>query len=83
MMFQYQFQADMIAKPVVKNNNTEATAMGAIYMVMLATNTATLNEIKNLVYASKTFTSNISSKTRQTLYNNWSKAVNRCLDWDK
>ena len=81
--FLLQFQADMIAKPVVKNNNTEATAMGAIYMVMLATNTATLNEIRNLVYASKTFTSNISSKTRQTLYNNWIKAVNRCLDWDK
>lgn len=81
--FLLQFQADMINKPVIKNSNTEATAMGTIYMVMIATNNATLNDIKNMVYASKTFTSNISSKTRQTLYSNWSKAVNRCLDWDK
>ena len=79
--FLLQFQADMINKPVVKNSNTEATAMGAIYMVLLATNTATLKDIRNMVYTSKTFNSNITAKTRNDLYTKWTKAVGRTLDW--
>ena len=79
--FLLQFQADMINKPVVKNSNTEATAMGAIYMVLLATNTATLKDIRNMVYTSKTFNSNITAKTRNALYTKWTKAVGRTLDW--
>ena len=46
--FLLQFQANMINKPVIRTNNTEATAMGAIYMVLIATNTATLNDIENM-----------------------------------
>lgn len=80
--FLLQFQANMINKPVVKNNNTEATAMGAIYMVLVATNTCSISDIKNMFYSSKTFESEIAPKTRQKLYGKWEKAVKRTFDWD-
>lgn len=80
--FLLQFQANMINKPVIRTNNTEATAMGAIYMVLIATNTATLNDIENMFYSNKTFNSEINSSTRQKLYSSWDKAVKRTLDWD-
>jgi glycerol kinase len=81
--FLLQFQADMLNKPVLKNSNTEATAMGVIYMVLVATNQVEISDIKNMFYASKTFTSEMPAKQRQKLFNGWTNAVNRALNWDE
>lgn len=81
--FLLQFQADMLGKPIIRNSNPEATAMGAIYMVLIATKQSTLADLKKLFYSSKTFHSTIKPTQRERLYANWQNAVNRTFGWVK
>ena len=81
--FLLQFQADMLGKPIMRSSNLEATAMGAIYMVLIATKTSTLSDLRALFYSSKTFHSTMKPMAREKLYAGWQNAVTRTYDWVK
>jgi glycerol kinase len=77
-----QFQADMLARPVVRPASTELTALGAAYAAGLAVGVfKDLAELRALWSAGQTWTPNMDESRRDELYQSWKKAVARSLDW--
>ena len=77
-----QFQADMLNAPVVKPVCTETTAMGAAYAAGLAVNVwNSLEEIKSLWAADKSWESSMGDEERMKNFNGWQKAVERSFGW--
>jgi glycerol kinase len=77
-----QFQADMLARPVVRPASTELTALGAAYAAGLAVGVfKDLAELRSLWSAGQTWMPSMDESRRNQLYQSWKKAVARSLDW--
>ncbi|HMB73241.1 MAG TPA: FGGY-family carbohydrate kinase, partial [Gammaproteobacteria bacterium] len=79
-----QFQADMIAAPVVSPAVTETTALGAAYAAGLACgfwpDTATLRENWRVA---RRWEPQMAAQRRSELFAAWQKAVTRSFGWTK
>ena len=77
-----QFQADILARPIVRPRIKETTALGAAYAAGLAVGFfANTEELRRAWRASKTWNPDLDEPTRDRLYSKWQKAVTRSFDW--
>jgi len=77
-----QFQADMLDVRVVRPKITETTALGAAYAAGLAVGFwNNLDDLRNNWHADLSWEPRMDPETRQMLYNNWLKAVERTFNW--
>lgn len=81
--FLLQYQSDIIRKKVVKGLSSEATAMGAIYMVGLASGLYTLDDIKNMYKIEKVYEPKIKPSIAYKYYNEWQNNVKNSMRFDK
>jgi glycerol kinase len=71
-----QFQADILGKKIVKQESTECTVLGVIYMTGLSLGYyKNIKEIKNKINISRTFTNTMNNKNRLRLIDGWHKAL--------
>ena len=77
-----QFQADILAIPVVRPRVTETTALGAAYAAGLAVGffSGTEELVANWAVDHR-WEPQMNSSTRERLYHGWKKAVSRSFDW--
>ncbi len=77
-----QFQADILAKPVVRPVIKETTALGAAYAAGLAVGYfKDLNDLCANWSVDKTWKPNMENKKRNEMYRLWKKAVTKSFDW--
>jgi glycerol kinase len=77
-----QFQADMLAVPVVRPEVAETTALGAAYAAGLATGVwRSLDELRGQWREGRRWLPAMPSEQREKLYRSWQKAVQRSLGW--
>lgn len=77
-----QFQADMLNVPVRRPVVSETTALGAAYLAGLAVGVwQGLNEVTNNWAIDREFTPQMKTETRDRLYRNWQRAVERSRNW--
>jgi len=82
--FLMQFQADILGVPVVIQEITETTALGAAYMAGLAVGFWKDQQQIAANYAVKRkFVPRMSSKQRESLYRKWKMAVERARAWEQ
>ena len=82
--FLMQFQADMLDADVVRPLVAEATSLGAAYLAGLAVGYwQTPAECFAGQEIDKTFTPEMPAADRERLYADWTKAVQRSMDWAK
>jgi glycerol kinase len=77
-----QFQADILAKPVVRPMVQETTALGAAYAAGLAV--GFFKDTDELVAnwaVDRRWEPKMNEETRERLYHFWKKAVTRSFDW--
>ena len=80
--FLMQFQADMLAKPVLRPVIRETTALGAAYLAGLAVGVwRDTDELRRLWRCDTAFHPSMAERKRLTLARGWHKAVGRSLDW--
>ena len=80
--FLMQFQADMLAKPVLRPVIRETTALGAAYPAGLAVGVwRDTDELRRLWRCDTAFHPSMAEQKRLTLARGWHKAVGRSLDW--
>jgi len=78
-----QFQADILNASVIVPIITETTALGAAYAAGLAVGFwKDTTELQKNWKEKKTWSSNMTEKKRDKLYNQWQKAVKRSLNWE-
>ncbi len=82
--FLMQFQADILGVPVVIQETTETTALGAAYLAGLAIGLwkGTQQVARNFKVRKK-FTPRMPLKQRESLYRKWKKAVERARGWEE
>ncbi|MFC4172023.1 glycerol kinase GlpK [Microvirga sp. GCM10011540] len=79
-----QFQADILDVPVLRPKVIETTALGSAYAAGLATGFwAGTDELVRNWAVDKRWQPTFDAGTRQRLYAEWCKAVERSLDWAK
>jgi glycerol kinase len=77
-----QFQADILAKPVVRPVVKETTALGAAYAAGLAVGFFTdTNELVANWAVDQRWKPRMDEESRERLYRFWKKAVARSFDW--
>jgi glycerol kinase len=77
-----QFQADILGVPVIRPTVAETTSLGAAYAAGLATGFwAKIEDLRANWGKDKEWDPKMDSKTRDTLYQGWKKAVTRTFDW--
>jgi len=77
-----QFQADVLATPVVRPRVKETTALGAAYAAGLATGFyESTDELAANWGVDRRWNPAMDKKTRERLYHFWKKAVTRSFDW--
>ena len=77
-----QFQADVLAIPVVRPRVKETTALGAAYAAGLATGFyESTDELAANWGVDRRWNPAMDEKTRERLYHFWKKAVTRSFDW--
>jgi glycerol kinase len=82
--FLMQFQADILGVPVVIQETTETTALGAAYLAGLAVGFwKSPQEIAPNFKVRKKFTPRMPAKQRESLYGKWKKAVERARGWEE
>lgn len=75
-----QFIADITARPVLRPEVIETTALGAAYLAGLHVGIfKSMSDISNAWKCEKQFTPDMSSDARENLYAGWQKAVGRVL----
>ena len=80
--FLMQFQADILNCDVVRPKDTETTALGACYLAGLGVGIfKDEEELKGLWEAERVFKPQMDEETREKLYSQWCKAVEKCKDW--
>lgn len=80
--FLMQFQADILNCRVVRPKDIETTALGACYLAGLGCGIfKSEEEIKELWEADKIFYPQMDDTTREELYQQWCKAVEKSKDW--
>ena len=70
-----QFQSDMLNTKVKRLSNSEATVLGAIYLVALNKKLIKLSDIPKLIQMGDNFKPQMKESERTLLYNGWQKAV--------
>ncbi len=79
-----QFQADILGVPVTRPVITETTALGAAYAAGLTVRFwESTDEIRAMWQEDRTFTPDLDHGTREKLFANWQKAVERTLNWEE
>jgi glycerol kinase len=82
--FLLQFQADILGVPVVIQETTETTALGAAYLAGLAVGFwKDKHEVARNFKVRKKFTPRMPAKQREWLYRKWKKAVERARGWEE
>jgi glycerol kinase len=82
--FLMQFQADILGVPVVIQETTETTALGAAYLAGLAVAFwKGTHEVARNFKVRKKFTPRMPVKQRESLYRKWKKAVERARGWEE
>jgi glycerol kinase len=77
-----QFQADLLAVPVIRPTVAETTALGAAYAAGLAVGFwKDFAELKSHWGEDKEWQPQMAADVRDRLYGGWKKAVSRTLDW--
>jgi glycerol kinase len=77
--FLMQFQADILACPIVRPADIETTALGAAYLAGLATGFfASLDDLKRFWKPERVFEPQMSADRRLELLAGWSAAVRQC-----
>ena len=80
--FLMQFQADILGVPVVIQESTETTALGAAYLAGLAVGFwKDTQQVARNFKVRKKFTPRMLVKQRESLYRMWKKAVERARGW--
>ena len=75
-----QFQADIIGRPVVRNNSTNLSALGAAYLAGLHIGTwSGYDGIARLPRPTDRFEPKMLESKRESLYSGWRDAVSRAL----
>ncbi len=78
--FLMQFQADLLALPLLKPFNIESTSLGVAYLAGLQSGIwQSTEELKALHRIQKTFTSAMEPETRKALLDGWQKALRQTL----
>ena len=78
--FLMQFQSDILGKKVIKSDSSECTALGTIYMAGLALGFyKSISDIRKNIQISKTYTSKMPAKKRETLLTGWHNAVKQTI----
>jgi glycerol kinase len=79
-----QFQADLLGVPVVVQETTETTALGAAYLAGLAVGFwEDQRQIAANYKVKKKFRPRMSFSQRESLYRKWKRAVERAKDWEQ
>ena len=82
--FLMQFQADILGVPVVIQEITETTALGAAYLAGLASGFwKDQQQIASNYSVKKRFIPRMSSRQRESLYQKWKMAVERARGWEQ
>ncbi len=82
--FLMQFQSDILGVPVVIQDRTETTALGAAYLAGLAVGFwKDREEIAATYKVKKKFIPRMNSKERESLYRRWKMAVERAKEWEQ
>jgi glycerol kinase len=82
--FLMQFQADILGVPVVIQETTETTALGAAYLAGLAVGFwKDQQQIAKNYRVKREFIPRMSSKQRESLYRKWKRAVERVKEWER
>jgi glycerol kinase len=82
--FLMQFQADILGVPVVIQETTETTALGAAYLAGLAVGFwKDQEQIAANYKVKRKFIPRMSSKQRESLYRKWKMAVERSGGWEQ
>jgi glycerol kinase len=82
--FLMQFQADMLGVPVVIQEITETTALGAAYLAGLAVGYwKDPDQISQNFKVQKKYIPRMPSKQRESLYRKWKMAVERAKGWEE
>ena len=77
-----QFQADIIAREVVRPAVQETTALGAAYAAGLATGFFNgMDELRSRWAAARTWKPAMDASRCESMYALWKKAVSRSFDW--
>jgi glycerol kinase len=77
-----QFQADMLAVPVVRPKIAETTALGAAYAAGLAVGYwSSRDDLKRNWGVDRRWQPAMNAAERARLYRSWQKAVTRSFDW--
>jgi glycerol kinase len=77
-----QFQADMLARPVVRPATKETTALGAAYAAGLATGwIKSTDEVRAHWQAEQSWEPALDQERREEMYRAWKKAVGRSFNW--
>jgi len=79
-----QFQADILGVPVQRPQVAETTALGAAYLAGLAVGFwNSMQEVSKYWAVDRTFEPKMGQDQRDHNYNNWKRAVERSLRWEK
>jgi glycerol kinase len=82
--FLMQFQADILGVPVVIQETTETTALGAAYLAGLAVGFwKDSKQVARNFKVRNRFTPRMIFKQRESLYRKWKKAVERARGWEE
>lgn len=81
--FLCQFQADILARPVVRPRFLETTALGAAFACGCALGLWDLGETRRLWQEERRFTPSMSEGEREKLVRRWQKAVARAKGWEE
>ena len=77
-----QFQCDLLATRVHRPVVQETTALGAAYLAGLAVGYwKDLNDLRNNWALDREFTPRMPAETRERLYGDWKRAVEKSRDW--
>lgn len=78
--FLMQFQADLIACKISRQQSSECTALGVVYLAGLAVGVfENILAVKNLIKINKEYYPSMSATKREILYHGWQKAINKTL----
>ena len=78
--FLMQFQSDILRTPLIRPQNTEATALGAAFLAGLSAGFwRDAEELRDLPFASDRFEPRMGEERRARLLDGWSRAVGRTM----
>ncbi len=78
-----QFQTDILGVPVERPEIIESTAMGAAYLAGIQSGIWKIEDVDKNRKIEKLFEPKFDSNKRDQLYGQWSKAVQRVMNWNE